>query len=294
MKSEKSCRDCMYNKNIDKIPSDASEEKRTRFIAELEDLMGRYLGEMPAPWMSWKVDELYRNYFGIYRDYGPIKAKYNRYMLSVEDVILREIKAAEDKLKRAIQYVCAGNYIDFGALGEVKDSLLSELLSKAEGFAIDGEELICFKEDLSKARRLVYLTDNCGEIVLDKLLISLLLEMYPKLDICVIVRGGDAINDATMEDAQEVGLAKLVTCIGNGKPIPGTVIEELSEEAKTKLDGADVIIAKGQGNFESMCREGYNPYYLFLCKCDLFTNRFGVERFTSVFCKEERLGRILA
>lgn len=132
---------------------------------------------------------------------------------------------------------------------------------------------------------MVYLTDNCGEIVLDKLFIRHIREEFPGLRITAIVRGEDVINDAT----REVRLTDLVPCIGNGNAAPGTVIKRLSEEAREALFSADVIISKGQGNFESLYGEGLNPYYLFLCKCELFVKRFGLAQYESVFAREERI-----
>ena len=92
-----------------------------------------------------------------------------------------------------------------------------------------------------------------------------------------------------LEDAEEIGLTNVVPVIGNGVAIMGTVKEQLSEEAKEKIQNADIIIAKGMGNFESMYQEGMNPYYLLLCKCELYKEIFGVEMFQPIFCKEERL-----
>ena len=112
---------------------------------------------------------------------------------------------------------------------------------------------------------------------------------YKNLQITAMVRGGIASNDATMEDAEEIGLTNVVPVIGNGVAIMGTVKEQLSEEAKEKIQNADIIIAKGMGNFESMYQEGMNPYYLLLCKCELYKEIFGVEMFQPIFCKEERL-----
>lgn len=86
-----------------------------------------------------------------------------------------------------------------------------------------------------------------------------------------------------------VYLTDIVPCIGNGNAAPGTVIKRLSEEARKALFSADVIISKGQGNFESLYGEGLNPYYLFLCKCELFVQRFGLARYESVFAREERI-----
>ena len=168
----------------------------------------------------------------------------------------------------------------------VEEEVLQTILDRAKDEKVSREIYRSFREDLDRARTLVYLTDNCGEIVLDKLFIKLLKERYENLQITVIVRGKDVINDATMEDAEEVGLTDLVTCIGNGSDAPGTVLEEISEEARRHILQADVIISKGQGNFESLAGCGLHPYFLFLCKCDLFTERFGLERFSSVFMKE--------
>ena len=135
----------------------------------------------------------------------------------------------------------------------------------------------------------MYITDNCGEIVLDKIFIEELKTRYGNLEITVMVRGGLAINDATIEDAQEIGLTKIVPVISNGAAIAGTVKEQLSKEARKQLDSADVIIAKGMGNFESMYQEGINPYYLFLGKCDLFNTGDLGRVVDPIFCKEERL-----
>ena len=104
-----------------------------------------------------------------------------------------------------------------------------------------------------------------------------------------MVRGGIASNDATMEDAEEIGLTNVVPVIGNGVAIMGTVKEQLSEEAKEKIQNADIIIAKGMGNFESMYQEGMNPYYLLLCKCELYKEIFGVEMFQPIFCRRKTL-----
>ena len=167
--------------------------------------------------------------------------------------------------------------------------MLDDLLKKVDSLNIPEQEIKYLEEELKQAKTLLYITDNCGEIVLDKIFIEELKKRYGNLEITVMVRGGLAINDATIEDAQEIGLTKIVPVISNGAAIAGTVKEQLSKEARKQLDSADVIIAKDMGNFESMYQEGINPYYLFLCKCDLFTRRFGVKLFDPIFCKEERL-----
>lgn len=130
------------------------------------------------------------------------------------------------------------------------------------------------------------MTDNCGEIVLDKLMIEQLKKRYPQLCVKIMVRGGAVSNDATMEDAFYVGLDKVGEIITNGAQIAGTVYSKLSEEAKTAVDNADIIFSKGQANYESFAGEGHHAFYTFLCKCDLFMNRFNVPKLTGMFVEE--------
>ena len=133
--------------------------------------------------------------------------------------------------------------------------MLDDLLKKVDSLNIPEQEIKYLEEELKQAKTLLYITDNCGEIVLDKIFIEELKKRYGNLEITVMVRGGLAINDATIEDAQEIGLTKIVPVISNGAAIAGTVKEQLSKEARKQLDSADVIIAKGMGNFESMYRK---------------------------------------
>ena len=167
--------------------------------------------------------------------------------------------------------------------------LILQLLENENHEPLGQEEYANFQKDLSRAKSLVYLTDNCGEIVLDKLAIKILKEKYPQLDITVIVRGYPVVNDATMEDAEEIGLTDIVKVIGNGSNVGGTWFPGLSNEARTLLEQADVILAKGQGNFETMNDCGLNVYYLFLCKCDLFQRRFHAKELQGMFLNEHRL-----
>ena len=127
---------------------------------------------------------------------------------------------------------------------------------------------------------------SCGEIVLDKLFIEQLEKRFPDLSVTVLVRGEEVLNDATPADAKTVGLDLVANVISNGLPIAGTVYTMLPDEAKKALDQADVILAKGQGNYESLSRQGRHIYYSFLCKCELFTNRFSAPLLTGIFCEE--------
>ena len=132
----------------------------------------------------------------------------------------------------------------------------------------------------------VLIADNCGEIVLDKLLIELLRKRFPQMDISVMVRGDEVLNDATAEDAVYTGIDQGARIISNGNTVAGTVYSMMTDEAKEAIDTADVVLAKGQGNYETLNGQGRHIFYAFLCKCELFTNRFTVPRLTGIFVEE--------
>ena len=163
------------------------------------------------------------------------------------------------------------------------------MLKDASTIKFDSVEYNNLKSDLAKSKRLVFITDNCGEIALDKLFMSKIKKDYPKLDLQIIVRGSPVLNDATIDDALQIGLNKLAKVTTNGSNVAGTCIDKISDEAKTIIDSADVIIAKGQGNFETMRYCNYNVYYLFLCKCQLFADRHKVPRFTPMLLNDLRM-----
>lgn len=264
------CIACNLSKKEEKIRKHSDEKKKKEFIQKVTGILYKYGDIESTPMLDKRIQDIYNEYYEEETDYVALKHKYNQYMLEREDEIKEHLKEAKN-IKDYIKYVCVGNYIDFGVTGNIDDQMLDDLLKKIDSLNIPEQEIKYLEEELKQAKTLLYITDNCGEIVLDKIFIEELKKRYGNLEITVMVRGGLAINDATIEDAQEIGLTKIVPVISNGAAIAGTVKEQLSKEARKQLDSADVIIAKGMGNFESMYQEGINPYYLFLCKCDLFT-----------------------
>ena len=125
---------------------------------------------------------------------------------------------------------------------------------------------------------------------MDKLLIGQLKALYPQMELTVIVRGGEVLNDATVEDAVQVGLTELVPVIDNGNSIAGTWMDEVSAQARHVMEDADLILAKGQANYETLRGCGMNIYYIFLCKCEMFARMFQVPRFSGMLLKERETG----
>ncbi|MBQ2700755.1 MAG: DUF89 family protein [Clostridia bacterium] len=289
MNANVSCMICFLSKTEKAIRHYSDEDKKMACIQEMMQCLRDEGANHSAPYLNRAVDAIRDKYFPGVVDYGALKHRYNQYMLTKEGIIEERIRASEDRLAACVAHVCAGNYIDFGALDEIDESLLDQLLEKASQEKLPKEEMAAFRADLEKAKTLVYLTDNCGEVVLDKIFVKFLKEMYPTLAITVVVRGAPVMNDATMEDACEVGLTDLAPCVGNGSDACSTLMDEVSPQVKRLLGEADVIISKGMGNFEGLYGEGLNPYFMFLCKCELFVRRFGLEQFASVFAREDRI-----
>ena len=280
------CTQCLLKKHLTNYPDTATEEERLTYIRRLFSILTDIAPGESSPVIVNRILTLQKEMFDQFVDYTDIKKHFNQLMLEQEDWIYADISSAPDPIRRAVQYVMKGNYIDFGVLSDVNSEKLMELLSQAKDQAIDDQIFKELMQDLTSAKNMVLLTDNCGEIVLDKLLVRTIMSQFPDLQIHVIVRGGHALNDATMEDACQVGLPDLVKVIGNGTCLQGTYLPDISKEARDLLEQADVILSKGQGNFESLQYCGLNIYYLFLCKCDLFTKRFHTHLYDGILTND--------
>ena len=280
------CKKCQIKRNINKYPVNATEEKITEYQYKVKEIVKNSDG-LSTPQVVEKMDNLRQELFGNVMDYTEIKQHYNQLMLDQFPYIKNKVDTSENYLKTAIQYAMVGNYIDFGALENVNEGELKAQLDEAININIDSKLLDVFKNDLVNAKRLVYFTDNCGEIVTDKLLISTLRYINPNLHITVIVRGKPVLNDATLEDAKYIHMEDVAQkVLGNGTGLPGNVVGAISKESMDEVENADLLISKGQGNYEGLSGCGLNIYYLFLCKCEMFMRRFGVKQFTGIMARE--------
>ena len=290
MKLNPYCMCCAVNKQEEKIRKFPDMDKKTEYMKKVMSILSSAEEQDCSPSLSVEIKKLYSEFWNCpAEDYTEIKKKFNQLMLNVEASVEEKIRTSADPLETALLYARIGNYIDFAALENVSQETMLKLLENENQEPLSQTEYANFQKDLSTAKTLVYLTDNCGEIVLDKLAVKILKEKYPQLNITVIVRGYPVVNDATMEDAEEIGLTDIVKVTGNGSNVGGTWFPGLSNEARTLLEQADVILAKGQGNFETMNDCGLNVYYLFLCKCDLFQRRFHAKALQGMFLNERRI-----
>ena len=290
MKLNPFCMCCAVNKQEKKIRHFDNMEKKTLYMQKVMEKLSQAGDDDCAPSISIDLRKLYHDYWGEQPsdDYSTVKKEFNQLMLDMEASIEAEIRSSDDPLATALLYARIGNYIDFAALSPVDRETVLRLLREENKDPLPAIEYDNLKKDLAHASKLAYLTDNCGEIVLDKLAIRILKEQYPDLDITVIVRGIHVVNDATMEDAIETGLTDLVSVIGNGSGVGGTWLPGINTETRRILSDADLIISKGQGNYETLHDCGLNIYYLFLCKCEWFQIQFNARPLEGMFLNERR------
>ena len=276
---------CYLNRNVETARKYGTEEQATAFIMELMKLYTAAPEGVSTPWFSDKVNRVFVEMYGLDPDrFRTEKEASNRFALERLDQIRARAEQAEDPVYAGLQLAILGNYIDFGALyGEVSFDKLEQMMAQAAQMELDHKCYVNLLSDLEKGSKLLYLTDNAGEIVFDRVFAEQIQKRFPHLEITFCVRGGPAQNDATREDAAAAGIPFKV--IDNGTCIAGTVLDCISEEARQAIEEADVIIAKGQGNCETLYGAPLNIYYAFLVKCSRFINRFGKPKLTPMLTK---------
>ena len=163
------CLSCMAKIHLDKYPKDAADDQKTEYMQRVLKVLAEAPGRYGAPVIVRTINEIQDEMFAMKQDYAEIKKHYNQVMMNHEEQVNRKLAQSSDSVRTGIQYAMIGNYIDFGARINVNEEQLTELLNNSDRFDIDEKQYAEFVDDLSNARKLVYLTDNCGEIVMDKL-----------------------------------------------------------------------------------------------------------------------------
>lgn len=217
--------------------------------------------------------------------YKTEKNDYNDLLLGFEKDIREIIKKSGNPYQTALRYALAGNIIDFGPPKsfDVFKALSGAVLKNP---AIDHSDVL--KNELKKAATVLYLGDNAGEIVLDKLFI----ETIAHPDLYFAVRGNNIINDITLEDAEKVGISKIARVISNGYDAPSTLLNRCSSEFRKLFDKADLIISKGQGNLEGLTKvTDKKIFFLLMVKCNVMAEIIGVHEKNVVVLYNQKIQR---
>ncbi len=281
------CLQCSLRRSIETVTPLGTGTQTMDFARELMKLYLDGPRDVPSTWFTPKISEMLHRHYGLDLDrFRQEKLDSNALVLSHMEAIRQRVEQATDPLLAGLQFAILGNYLDFSALqGQISFETFTEMLDTAQDMRLDETVFAQFRQDLARGKKLLYLTDNAGEIGFDRIFAETLSLLYPNLDICFCVRGGPTLNDATREDARAVGIPFRV--IDNGNLIPGTWLPLLSEEAKQAMDEADVILAKGMANVETLLGCGKNIYYAFLVKCQRFVNLFHRELMTPMLVREQ-------
>jgi len=281
------CLMCHFRRNLSTAQELGTDAQAMEFARGLMEIYLNSPPDVGATYYGPDVERLFRKIYGLEGDrFKTEKAASNAFVLARMDQIRRKVRSAPDPVLAGLQMAILGNYIDFSALhGEVSFEKLEAMLEQALEMELDEGTYAALCRELEKGKNLLYLTDNAGEIGFDRIFAEEIHRKYPQLQIIFCVRGGPTLNDATREDAAAVGIPFPV--IDNGNTVAGTQLELLGEEAKNAMDRADVIIAKGQANAETLLDSGYNIYYAFLIKCVRFIERYQKPKLTPMLVREK-------
>ena len=283
---DSTCMLCFLRKQLKLARSLGDEAAADAYLREFAQMYLDLPKHLPSPALGPGITELLRKHYGLEEDrFKAEKEAANAFVMARFENIRNRVRGAEDPVLAAIRFAILGNYLDFSALGDaVSFEQLDRMMDEALEMPLDLQMVDRFKAELSRGGKLLYLTDNAGEIGFDRICGEVLREHYPQMEITFCVRGGICSNDATREDAAVVGLDFPI--IDNGGKIAGTIPEMLGQEAKDAMEAADVIFSKGMANVECLYGSGYNIYYAFLVKCEKFVRTFQKELMTPMFIRE--------
>ncbi|MBO5335719.1 MAG: DUF89 family protein [Lachnospiraceae bacterium] len=280
MKINEQCLPCLVNqavKTANLTEADNREELYQKVFAQMSQLDFNKTN----PEIVGENYRLLKQHIGCDDPYKDTKNFYNKLFLEKSNSYDEKITSIEE----AVKYAIVANIIDFNPVHSNVDEDIKNFFSNIEGLELTINDVDLLLQDIQNAKRLLYLGDNCGEICFDKLLIKRIKDLNPKCRIYFGVRGEAVVNDNTEEDAYFVGMDEYATIISNGDYSLGTVLSRTSSQFREVYQSADVVIAKGQANYESLSEEDKNIYFLLMAKCKVIAEAIGVKEKSLVCLK---------
>jgi len=272
MKTSLDCIPCLLRQSLDAarlVSPDPSVHERV-----IRDVL-HWTGEMDLnqspPAIAQRIQRRLRELTGVSDPYCEAKEWQNRIAMELVPKFRAQVKSAKNPLLMAARLAIAGNVIDMGSNGNLTEADVRQSLSKALTEPFFGEE-DRFEQAIAQAKSVLYLADNAGEIAFDQLLVEQIIKQVSPERVTLVVRGAPVLNDATLIDVHTVGIDRIVEAINNGSDAPGTILNDCSEEFRRRFAEADLIVAKGQGNFETLSNNPSNIFFLFKVKCAVIAN----------------------
>ncbi len=280
------CIDCQI-RNADKIISKSNIDEQTKaFLMERVKKVAYEHGDDENPlFLAHGIYSELKKYFDVEKFFDYQKNKTNRIAGKFLEKFHDEIENAEDVLFEKLKYSILGNIIDYG-IPEQSDKDFNKEFEELDSYTFGINDYVKFKDEIERAKSVVYLADNSGEIIFDIYLIEHIKKEYPDIDLILGVRSMNILNDVTFEDVRTLGFN------GNlkktGSIYPGTMTRYVSDEFKKLLTNFDVVISKGQGNFEGLYNNAdFSVYFAFVAKCDYVATSLGVNKGNLIFYKQD-------
>ncbi|MBN2713423.1 MAG: DUF89 family protein [Planctomycetes bacterium] len=250
------------------------ESLREEIIREALVKISNIRMDQSPPHMAAEIHRMVREKTRHRDPYASVKQKFNDAALELYPLMRQRVKGNSSPFDTAVRLAIAGNVIDFGAPGNPQESGLPELIGHALSCPVAGHSIKEFEEALELSETILFLGDNAGEIVFDRLLIE---ELKDKR-VTYAVKGTPVLNDVTMDDARAAGICDIVPVIDNGSDAPGTILDWCSPAFVEKFISVDLVIAKGQGNYESLSGTSHpGVYFLLKAKCPIIARSIGCQ-----------------
>lgn len=278
MKVSRECISCLARQAVEIA------EEATSNVAIQEEIIKRSLKELgeldfneTAPEIAFRMHQHAKSITGNNDPYARLKTQYNKIAEGIYDRINEEkwLEKAEDPFDMACRLAIAGNIIDFSVGLKLEHSDILKSVEDSVKHDVFGTGSTALKEAVKKSKKIMYIADNSGEIIFDKFL----LQHLPLHKVTYVVKGGPIVNDATMEDAISTGVVDLVKVIDNGHCAQGTLLTYCSSTFISEFNEADLIISKGQANFETLSDiKDKKIFYLLRAKCSSVAAAIGCNR----------------
>lgn len=275
MRMHDKCLPCVVSQVI-KVANITGVDKKEELLQEVFAYLSKIDFEASTPEIIGEIFGMIKKYTNNPDPYKETRNYFNLLFLKLLPEFEKKIEQAENSFQLAVRYAIVGNIIDFNPVHNTLLEDIFDCFEKMEQFELAIDDSKVLMKDILNAKILLYLGDNCGEICLDKILLKKIKEINPNVKILFGVRGKPVVNDSIAEDAYAVGIDAYAEITDNGDGSLGTVLNRTSPEFKEAYKKADVIIAKGQANYECLSEENKKIYFLLMTKCDVIANDIDV------------------
>lgn len=275
MKMQEKCLPCVVNQAIKVADMVGMKEKGNLLRRVFSYLSKVDYNAITSPELIGEIFSIIKEETGNQDPYKETRQKYNKMFLERLPAYEKEIGQSNNPFEEAVKYAIIGNVIDFNPIHELTIRDVERHFKRLKGENLEINDAAFLQKELETAKTILYLGDNCGEICLDKILLKKIKAMNPKVQIFFATRGAAVVNDSIEEDAYLVGIDEVATVVSNGDSSLGTVLSRTSKEFLQIYEKADVVIAKGQANYECLSTEKKNIYFLLMTKCQTIAKDIG-------------------